>query len=123
MGIVSPTTTTTAGTTNNSTAATAADTQSAMIPGGASINFKRNISQTTAVKFLYARKFDVPRAVSLYEQHEQIRLKEGLYNIDPDVEPLRSELQTGKFTILVSIGSYFNFFISLICFTFHTVRS
>ncbi|XP_037934545.1 tyrosine-protein phosphatase non-receptor type 9 isoform X2 [Teleopsis dalmanni] len=61
---------------------------------------RRNISHTTAVKFLHARKFDVPRAVSLYEQHEQIRLKECLYNIDPDVEPLRSELQTGKFTIL-----------------------
>ncbi|XP_059224223.1 tyrosine-protein phosphatase non-receptor type 9 isoform X2 [Stomoxys calcitrans] len=67
---------------------------------GSTCTPRRNISQTTAVKFLYARKFDVPRAVSLYEQHEQIRLKEGLYNIDPDVEPLRSELQTGKFTIL-----------------------
>ncbi|XP_034124671.1 tyrosine-protein phosphatase non-receptor type 9 isoform X2 [Drosophila guanche] len=61
---------------------------------------RRQISHTTAVKFLYARKFDIPRAVSLYEQHEQIRQKEYLYNIDPDVEPLRSELQTGKFTIL-----------------------
>ncbi|XP_017114372.1 tyrosine-protein phosphatase non-receptor type 9 isoform X2 [Drosophila elegans] len=61
---------------------------------------RRHISHTTAVKFLYARKFDIPRAVSLYEQHEQIRQKEYLYNIDPDVEPLRSELQTGKFTIL-----------------------
>ncbi|XP_058983344.1 tyrosine-protein phosphatase non-receptor type 9 isoform X2 [Musca domestica] len=67
---------------------------------GSTCTPRRNISQTTAVKFLYARKFDVPRAVSLYEQHEQIRLKEGLYNIDPDIEPLRSELQTGKFTIL-----------------------
>lgn len=63
----------------------------------------RQISPTTAVKFLHARKFDVLRAVSLYEQHEQIRQKEHLYNIDPDVETLRSELQTGKFTILVSI--------------------
>ena len=70
---------------------------------GNSCHVRRNISQTTAVKFLYARKFDVPRAVSLYEQHEQIRLREYLYNIDPDVEPLRSELQTGKFTILVSV--------------------
>ncbi|KPU75393.1 uncharacterized protein Dana_GF22421, isoform E [Drosophila ananassae] len=60
----------------------------------------RQISPTTAVKFLHARKFDVLRAVSLYEQHEQIRQKEHLYNIDPDVETLRSELQTGKFTIL-----------------------
>ncbi|XP_070074372.1 tyrosine-protein phosphatase non-receptor type 9 isoform X2 [Drosophila takahashii] len=68
--------------------------------GGGAVPVRRHISHTTAVKFLYARKFDIPRAVSLYEQHEQIRLKEYLYNIDPDVEPLRSELQTGKFTIL-----------------------
>ncbi|XP_037723930.1 tyrosine-protein phosphatase non-receptor type 9 isoform X3 [Drosophila subpulchrella] len=68
--------------------------------GGGGAPVRRHISHTTAVKFLYARKFDIPRAVSLYEQHEQIRLKEYLYNIDPDVEPLRSELQTGKFTIL-----------------------
>ncbi|EDX17528.1 GD16051 [Drosophila simulans] len=68
--------------------------------GGGAAPVRRHISHTTAVKFLYARKFDIPRAVSLYEQHEQIRLKEYLYNIDPDVEPLRSELQTGKFTIL-----------------------
>ncbi|XP_055843450.1 tyrosine-protein phosphatase non-receptor type 9 isoform X1 [Episyrphus balteatus] len=65
-----------------------------------SCSVRKNVSHTTAIKFLYARKFDVPRAVSLYEQHEQIRLKECLYNIDPDVEPLRSELETGKFTIL-----------------------
>jgi len=71
--------------------------------GGGGAPVRRHISHTTAVKFLYARKFDIPRAVSLYEQHEQIRLKEYLYNIDPDVEPLRSELQTGKFTILVSV--------------------
>ncbi|KAH8314778.1 hypothetical protein KR074_004649 [Drosophila pseudoananassae] len=69
-------------------------------PGSATTPVRRQISPTTAVKFLHARKFDVPRAVSLYEQHEQIRQKEHLYNIDPDVETLRSELQTGKFTIL-----------------------
>ncbi|KAH8275097.1 hypothetical protein KR018_011784, partial [Drosophila ironensis] len=68
--------------------------------GAGTAPVRRNISHTTAVKFLHARKFDVSRAVSLYEQHEQIRQKEYLYNIDPDVEPLRSELQTGKFTIL-----------------------
>ncbi|XP_030568053.1 tyrosine-protein phosphatase non-receptor type 9 isoform X2 [Drosophila novamexicana] len=65
-----------------------------------SLPIRRHISHTTAVKFLYARKFDIPRAVSLYEQHEQIRQREYLYNIDAGVEPLRSELQTGKFTIL-----------------------
>ncbi|KAL7745325.1 hypothetical protein ACLKA6_015345 [Drosophila palustris] len=70
------------------------------LPSSSSLPIRRHISHPTAVKFLYARKFDIPRAVSLYEQHEQIRQREYLYNIDPDVEPLRSELQTGKFTIL-----------------------
>uniref|UniRef100_A0A0K8V7V9 Tyrosine-protein phosphatase non-receptor type 9 n=1 Tax=Bactrocera latifrons TaxID=174628 RepID=A0A0K8V7V9_BACLA len=69
---------------------------------GSSSSVRRNISCATAIKFLYARKFDVHRAVSLYEQHEQIRLREGLYNINPDLEPLYSELKTGKFTILPS---------------------
>ncbi|KAL5277738.1 hypothetical protein ACFFRR_002765 [Megaselia abdita] len=63
-------------------------------------SIRRNASQSTALKFLYARKFDVPRAVSLYEQHEQTRQREQLYNIDPSREPLKSELLTGKFTIL-----------------------
>ena len=67
---------------------------------------RKNISQTTIIKFLHARKYDVPRAVSLYEQHEIIRQKEGLYNFDVNVEPLRSEIQTGKFTILVSLFKY-----------------
>lgn len=58
----------------------------------------------TALKFLYARKFDVVRAVALYEQHHQIRVREGLYHIDPYLEPLHAELQTGKFTILVGEG-------------------
>lgn len=80
---------------------TASATQSTATARNALL-IRRNITHTTAVKFLYARKFDIPRAVSLYEQHEQIRQREYLYNIDPDVEPLRSELQTGKFTILVS---------------------
>lgn len=63
---------------------------------------RRTVTSRTALKFLYARKFDVPRAVALYEQHQQIRLREGLYHIDPFLEPLHAELQTGKFTILVS---------------------
>ncbi|KAH8326801.1 hypothetical protein KR059_011941 [Drosophila kikkawai] len=67
--------------------------------GGASLE-RRPISHTTAVKFLNARKFDVERAVSLYVQHEQIRQKESLDTINPDVEPLLSELKTSKFTIL-----------------------
>ncbi|KAF2349383.1 PTP type protein phosphatase [Trinorchestia longiramus] len=54
----------------------------------------------TAVKFLMARKFDVNRALQLYQQHEITRQKEGLCNFDVNEEPLRSELATGKFTIL-----------------------
>ncbi|XP_037918407.1 tyrosine-protein phosphatase non-receptor type 9 isoform X1 [Hermetia illucens] len=65
-----------------------------------SCSARKTVTQSTAIKFLYARKFDVPRAVALYEQHELIRQKEGLYNFDPSTEPLRSELETGKFTIL-----------------------
>jgi tyrosine-protein phosphatase non-receptor type 9 len=40
--------------------------------------------------------------VALYEQNELIRRKEGLHNFDPMTDPLRAELETGKFTILVS---------------------
>ncbi len=59
------------------------------------------MTTATAVKFLFARKFDVQRAVALYEQHELIRQRECLYNLDPMSDPLRAELETGKFTILV----------------------
>lgn len=62
----------------------------------------KTVSQSTAIKFLFARKFDVARAISLYEQHEATRAREGLDGLDPRSEPLKSELQTGKFTILVS---------------------
>ncbi|KAK9879317.1 hypothetical protein WA026_004170 [Henosepilachna vigintioctopunctata] len=58
------------------------------------------ISWPLAVRFLYARKFDVIRALTLFEQHEITRRREGLTNFDPLKEPLRSELSTGKFTIL-----------------------
>lgn len=60
------------------------------------------VSWCTAVKFLVSRKFDVARAVALYEQHEATRQREGLVNFNPLVEPLKSELNTEKFTILVS---------------------
>lgn len=63
---------------------------------------RKTISPATALKFLLARKLDVQRAVALFEQHELIRKQEGLYNLDPKSDPLRSELETGKFTILVS---------------------
>ncbi|XP_039291755.1 tyrosine-protein phosphatase non-receptor type 9 [Nilaparvata lugens] len=58
------------------------------------------VSWNTAVKFLAARKFDVGRALALYEQHEATRQREGLVHLDATHEPLKSELSTGKFTIL-----------------------
>ncbi|XP_058887979.1 tyrosine-protein phosphatase non-receptor type 9-like isoform X1 [Acipenser ruthenus] len=58
------------------------------------------VSQNTAVKFLMARKFDVSRAIDLFQAYKNTRLKEGIYNISPDEEPLRSELLSGKFTVL-----------------------
>lgn len=58
------------------------------------------VSWSTAVKFLVARKFDVTRALALYETHEATRHREGLVRFDPTREPLKSELETGKFTIL-----------------------
>ncbi|KAK6631357.1 hypothetical protein RUM44_005883 [Polyplax serrata] len=58
------------------------------------------LSWSCAIKFLAARKYDVQRAVSLYEQHELTRHREGLVYFDTNTEPLKSELHTGKFTIL-----------------------
>lgn len=49
-----------------------------------------------------ARKFDVGRGLTLYEQHESTRIREGLVHFEPAIEPLRTELETGKFTVLVS---------------------
>lgn len=59
------------------------------------------VSWSTAVKFLAARKFEVQRALALYEQHEATRRREGLAVLHPTQEPLLSELRTGKFTVLV----------------------
>uniref|UniRef100_A0A671RCG4 Tyrosine-protein phosphatase non-receptor type 9 n=1 Tax=Sinocyclocheilus anshuiensis TaxID=1608454 RepID=A0A671RCG4_9TELE len=58
------------------------------------------VSQMTAVKFLMARKFDVSRAIDLFQAYKNTRIKEGIYNINPNEEPLRSELLSGKFTVL-----------------------
>ncbi|KAG9342464.1 hypothetical protein JZ751_016466 [Albula glossodonta] len=58
------------------------------------------VSQSTAVKFLIARKFDVSRAIDLFQAYKNTRIKEGIFNIDPDEEPLRTELLSGKFTVL-----------------------
>lgn len=63
---------------------------------------RRKVTAAIAIKFLLARKFDVPRAVVLYEQHEEARWRDGLYDFDPRSEKLKRELETGKFTILVS---------------------
>lgn len=60
------------------------------------------MSFNTAVKFVMARKFDVNRALALYEAHEIIRFREGLVKFDPTKDPLKSELETAKFTVLVS---------------------
>lgn len=37
---------------------------------------------------------------------QNTRIKEGIYNINPNEEPLRSELLCGKFTVLVSTVSH-----------------
>uniref|UniRef100_A0AAZ3R9P4 protein-tyrosine-phosphatase n=1 Tax=Oncorhynchus tshawytscha TaxID=74940 RepID=A0AAZ3R9P4_ONCTS len=58
------------------------------------------VSQPTAVKFLMARKFDVSRATDLFQAYKNTRIKEGIFNINPEEEPLRSELLSGKFTVL-----------------------
>ena len=60
---------------------------------------RKAVTPNTAVKFLFARKFDIPRAVVLYDQHELTRQREGLYNFEPMLDPLRSELETGKFSL------------------------
>jgi len=62
---------------------------------------KPEIERSAAIKFLLARKFDISRAVQLYEQHEETREREGLIEFNCTVDPLKSEIQTQKFTILV----------------------
>ncbi|XP_059496078.1 tyrosine-protein phosphatase non-receptor type 9 [Stegostoma tigrinum] len=59
------------------------------------------LSWNAAVKFLMARKFDVYRAIELFHSYRDTRLKEGIVKLKPHEEPLRSELLSGKFTILV----------------------
>lgn len=58
------------------------------------------MSDKTALKFLLARKFDIKRAVELYQLHEITRLREGLSTINPNDPDLKIELHSGKFTIL-----------------------
>lgn len=58
------------------------------------------MSQRTALKFLIARKFDIDRAIELYQQHEITRLREGLSTININDENFKAEINSGKFTIL-----------------------
>lgn len=58
------------------------------------------MSDKTALKFLISRKFDVERALQLYQMHEVTRLRERLTTIDLNDPNLRTELESGKFTIL-----------------------
>ena len=53
-----------------------------------------------------ARKFDVQRALTLYNAHEVTRFREGLVDIDPKSAVLQTELQTAKFTVLVRDSSH-----------------
>uniref|UniRef100_A0A6G1S5L7 Tyrosine-protein phosphatase non-receptor type 9 n=2 Tax=Aceria tosichella TaxID=561515 RepID=A0A6G1S5L7_9ACAR len=68
-----------------------------VIRGNESVN---PMSEKTALKFLISRKFNVQRAIQLYQMHEITRLREGLTCIDPNDEDLKAELNSGKFTIL-----------------------
>ncbi|CAK6441263.1 unnamed protein product [Pipistrellus nathusii] len=58
------------------------------------------LSWNVTVKFLMARKFDVLRAIELFHSHRETGRKEGIVNLKPHEEPLRSEILSGKFTIL-----------------------
>jgi tyrosine-protein phosphatase non-receptor type 9 len=58
------------------------------------------LSREASVKFLMARKFAVDRALALYRQHELMRLREKLSEIDANVGPLKEELLAQKFTVL-----------------------
>ncbi|XP_063099512.1 tyrosine-protein phosphatase non-receptor type 9 isoform X2 [Cavia porcellus] len=58
------------------------------------------LSWNVAVKFLMARKFNVLRAIELFHSYRETRRKEGIVKLKPHEEPLRSEILSGKFTIL-----------------------
>lgn len=67
-----------------------------------------------------ARKFDVGRGLMLYEQHEATRIREGLVRFEPTVNPLRNELETGKFTVLVKLVDFSPITITLSLQDFYT---
>lgn len=64
-------------------------------------NPPRKVTPETAIQYLSARKFDVPKAVALFEANVAARHREGLFFCDSSVDPLRSELESAKFTVLV----------------------
>lgn len=53
-----------------------------------------------------ARKFDVDRAVKLYNDHENLRRKEGLDFININDIEFLNELESGKFTIFPFLKNY-----------------
>lgn len=62
------------------------------------------VSEKEAIQFLMARKFDVGRAISLFHTNRMLRGRFELEDLNPNVEPLSSELRSGKFTILSGKG-------------------
>lgn len=64
------------------------------------------ITTETAVQYLHARKFDVQKAVELYQANLSTRKREELFGIDPTSDPLRIELASEKFTVLVSYSTH-----------------
>ena len=64
------------------------------------------LSRESTVKFLMARKFSVDRALSLYQQHELMRIREKLTAIDIAECPLKDELTAAKFTVLRTRDSH-----------------
>ena len=58
------------------------------------------LSRESSVKFLMARKFAVDRALTLYQQHELMRIREKLTAINSLDSPLKEDLLNVKFTVL-----------------------
>eukprot|EP00794_Sanderia_malayensis_P009494 gene9494-10486_t len=58
------------------------------------------VDDQIALRFLRARKFDVDRAVALFIAHKNVRVKFDLKHVDISKDPFRSELFSGKFTVL-----------------------
>ncbi|GIX80331.1 tyrosine-protein phosphatase non-receptor type 9 [Caerostris extrusa] len=61
---------------------------------------KKSWNEFTAVKFMMARSSISAELLLCLKAHEVMRRREGLIRFDPTSDALRSELETGKFTIL-----------------------